>query len=63
MPAPDTSGRIEPPHGGDEGATLLGFLDYQRATLAWKCADLTDDQLRTPLPPSSPCRCAGSVST
>ena len=25
---------------GDEAATLLGFLDYQRATLAWKCAGL-----------------------
>ncbi len=32
--------RPEPPLAGDEGATLLGFLDYQRATLAWKCAGL-----------------------
>jgi uncharacterized damage-inducible protein DinB len=34
----DEHGRPEPPLAGDESATLLGFLDYQRATLAWKCA-------------------------
>jgi len=32
--------RPEPPQDGDEAATLLGFLDYQRATLAWKCSGL-----------------------
>jgi uncharacterized damage-inducible protein DinB len=36
----DKQGRPEPPLAGDETATLLGFLDYQRATLAWKCAGL-----------------------
>ena len=36
----DEHGRPEPPGEGDETATLLGFLDYQRATLAWKCAGL-----------------------
>jgi uncharacterized damage-inducible protein DinB len=36
----DEHGRPEPPLDGDETATLLGFLDYQRATLAWKCAGL-----------------------
>ena len=36
----DEQGRPEPPLAGDEVATLLGFLDYQRATLAWKCAGL-----------------------
>jgi uncharacterized damage-inducible protein DinB len=36
----DEHGRPEPPLAGDEAATLLGFLDYQRATLAWKCAGL-----------------------
>jgi uncharacterized damage-inducible protein DinB len=36
----DEHGRPEPPLGGDETATLLGFLEYQRATLAWKCAGL-----------------------
>jgi len=36
----DEYGRPEPPSRGDETATLLGFLDYQRATLAWKCRGL-----------------------
>ncbi len=36
----DEHGRPEPPFGGDETATLVGFLEYQRATLAWKCAGL-----------------------
>lgn len=36
----DAQGRPEPPLAADETATLLGFLDYQRATLAWKCAGL-----------------------
>ncbi len=33
----DEYGRPEPPRDGGEVATLLGFLDYQRATLEWKC--------------------------
>jgi uncharacterized damage-inducible protein DinB len=45
-PQTDEYGRPEAPMSGDEATTLLGFLDYQRATLAWKCRDLTDDQLR-----------------
>lgn len=36
----DEHGRPEPPLAADETATLLGFLDYQRATLAWKCSGL-----------------------
>ena len=36
----DEHGRPEPPPAADETATLLGFLDYQRATLAWKCGGL-----------------------
>jgi uncharacterized damage-inducible protein DinB len=42
----DEHGRPEPPLAGDEAATLLGFLDFQRATLAWKCAGLDADGLR-----------------
>ena len=42
----DEQGRPEPPVAGDETATLLGFLDYQRATLAWKCAGLDAAGLR-----------------
>ena len=48
----DEHGRPEPPLAGDEVQTLLGFLEYQRATLAWKCHGLTDEQLRATLPPT-----------
>ena len=33
----DDHGRPEPPVAANETETLLGFLDYQRATLGWKC--------------------------
>jgi len=36
-----------------EVATLLGFLEFQRATLAWKCAGLDADALQMALKPSS----------
>ncbi|OLF14816.1 DinB family protein [Actinophytocola xanthii] len=36
----DEYGRPEPPPAADEVETLLGFLEYQRATLAWKCEGL-----------------------
>ncbi|HEU4568133.1 MAG TPA: DinB family protein [Marmoricola sp.] len=49
----DDQGRREPPLEGDERQTLLGFLDYQRATFAWKCGELSDEQLRVSLPPSA----------
>jgi hypothetical protein len=46
--------RPEPPLTGDERATLAGFLDYQRATLEWKCDGLTPEQLaRRSMPPST----------
>ena len=48
----DEHGRSEPPRDGTEAATLLGFLDYQRATLQWKCRGLSDEQLRMERPPS-----------
>jgi uncharacterized damage-inducible protein DinB len=43
----DEHGRPEPPEAADETATILGFLDYQRATLAWKCAGLDAAGLST----------------
>jgi uncharacterized damage-inducible protein DinB len=49
----DQHGRPEPPLEGDEAATLLGFLDYQRATLEWRCRGLSDEQLRVALRPTS----------
>lgn len=46
--------RISPPLTGDERETLRTFLDYHRATLAWKCEGLTDEQLRrASMPPST----------
>jgi uncharacterized damage-inducible protein DinB len=41
----DEQGRPEPPMDGDELATLTGFLEFQRATLAWKTGGLTAEQL------------------
>ena len=48
----DDYGRPEPPLAGGELETLLGFLDYQRATLEWKCRGLSDEQLRARLSPT-----------
>ncbi len=36
----DEQGRPEPPLAAGETATLVGFLEFQRATLAWKCGRL-----------------------
>jgi uncharacterized damage-inducible protein DinB len=49
----DEQGRPEPPLAGDEAATLAGFLDFQRATLAWKVSGLDADGLRATVGPSS----------
>ncbi|MDP1876313.1 MAG: DinB family protein [Actinomycetota bacterium] len=45
--------RIDPPVAADEARTLLGFLDYQRATLRWKCMGLSASQLGTPVAPTT----------
>jgi hypothetical protein len=46
--------RAEPPTAAGERATLTGFLQYQRETLAWKCAGLSAGQLRErAVPPSA----------
>lgn len=45
MTTPD--GRPLPPLNADERATLEGWLDFHRETLAAKCAGLTDERLRT----------------
>ncbi len=49
----DEQGRPEPPLAAGEAATLLGFLDYQRATLAWKCGGLDAAGLRAVVGASS----------
>ncbi|MDT7787814.1 MAG: hypothetical protein QOF58_6233 [Pseudonocardiales bacterium] len=41
----DRRDRPEPPMDGDELATLTGFLEFHRATLAWKTDGLTAEQL------------------
>ena len=49
----DEQGRPEPPAAGGEVATLLGFLDFHRATLEWKCAGLDTAGLTTRVGTSS----------
>jgi hypothetical protein len=38
---------------GDERATLIGVLERNRRTFAWKTGGLSTDQLRATLPPSA----------
>ena len=45
--------RFEWSLAADETATLLGFLDYQRATFAWKCAGLDAAGLQATVAASS----------
>ena len=53
MAAYDPHERPEPPVAGDEVSTLLGFLDYHRATLAWKCEGLDAAGLAATVGPST----------
>jgi hypothetical protein len=43
----DLNGRPDPPTEAGEKETLVAFLDFQRATLRWKCDGLTPEQLST----------------
>ena len=54
----DEFGRPEPHPRADEEDTLLGFLDFQRATLQWKCAGLDAAGLRVTVGPSPRCTVA-----
>ena len=49
----DEQGRPEPPVDADEMATLLGFLDFLRATLEWKTRGLDAAGLAVTVPPST----------
>jgi uncharacterized damage-inducible protein DinB len=49
----DQYGRPRPPDAGDETTLLLGFLDLQRATLAWKTRGLDAAGLRATVGASS----------
>lgn len=53
MTTMESANRHQPPVAGDEAATLLGFLQLQRDTLAWKCSRLDTEQLDRSLPPST----------
>jgi hypothetical protein len=48
----DAQGRPQPPWSDDEPATLLGFLEFQRATFAWKTDGLDGDGLAATVGPS-----------
>jgi hypothetical protein len=49
----DEQGRPQPPVAADETATVLAFLEYERATFSWKCSKLDAAGLNTTLGPSS----------
>jgi uncharacterized damage-inducible protein DinB len=49
----DEQGRPEPPITADEADTLRGFLDFHRATFAWKCAGLDSAGLQASVASSS----------
>lgn len=53
--------RIGPPLRAGERETLRAFLDYHRATLAMKCAGLTDEELRRQSSPPSTLSLLGLV--
>ncbi|MCX5375683.1 DinB family protein [Streptomyces sp. NBC_00091] len=57
----DISERVGPPLAGGERETLRAYLDYHRATLAWKCEGLTDEELRRPASPPSALSLLGLV--
>jgi len=40
--------RADPPRVADERAMYQAWLDFHRGTLLWKCAGLTDAQLKAP---------------
>ncbi len=60
MTDPDEHVQAEPPIAGDESATLLGFLERQRATFAWKSGGLDAAGLRVTLG-SSPMTLGGML--
>ena len=53
--------RAHPPRAGDERASMIGFLDYQRETIAIKCADLSPDELARRSVPDSALTLLGLV--
>ncbi|HVV10379.1 DinB family protein [Amycolatopsis sp.] len=58
----DEPARREPAYDGGEREQLTDFLDYQRATVLWKCSGLTDEQARRRHVPSELTTIAGLVA-
>jgi uncharacterized damage-inducible protein DinB len=55
--------RVRPPFDADERTQLVGWLDMQRAIIAWKCEGLSEeDAHRSVLPDSPLMTVAGIVS-
>lgn len=48
-----TEKRIDPPWVAPEKETLLGFLEYHRATIAMKIEGLSEEDARRPIAPST----------
>jgi hypothetical protein len=53
--------RPEPPYAGDDSTMLPPWLDYQRATLLWKCELLDGEALARRSVPPSPISLLGIV--
>ena len=51
----DEQGRLEPPHSGEPVEQVMGFHRFLRETLLWKCAGLSEEQLRWSPVPSGTC--------
>ncbi len=45
LQVPSADQRTDPPYVADERTSLDAWLDYHRATLLWKCAGLSPEQL------------------
>jgi len=48
----DGQGRPRPPEEAGETETLLGFLDFQRATFEWKCSGMDSEGMSLAVGPS-----------
>jgi uncharacterized damage-inducible protein DinB len=56
-----TAPRKRPPYTGDERTQLLGWLDMQRAIIAWKCDGLSEADAHRSLLATSPLMTAAGV--
>ena len=59
--APEPQTYVKPPRVAGEREALEGWLDAHRQVLLWKCAGLTEGQLKTPANPPSTLTLLGLV--